>query len=203
MDTRYLVFTFADSYFSHLSVLPASTAGMGIRVSIKPEYRITPPVRYQYRLILSSYCHALDIIYCQFLRNIEKTSMATCIFTQYILTLKLKSMVAFIHLFICKLQHSFFPKEYNRNFLFFILHKQNIQPEMFPQAKEVPQSKFHFDFEFEKKFLAEIEKNGFCNWSKFSSEYQPLKDPIPSKSSMVCLSPHSVQELIWYDECIS
>ncbi|KMZ67480.1 Proline-rich cell wall protein-like [Zostera marina] len=57
-------------------------------------------------------------------------------------------------------------------------------PELFPQAKEVPQSKFHFDFEFERKFLAEIEKNGFCNWSKFSSEYQPLKDHTSSNSSM-------------------
>ncbi|XP_010914292.1 uncharacterized protein [Elaeis guineensis] len=55
-------------------------------------------------------------------------------------------------------------------------------PQLAPQVAEVPRSTFQFDFEFEKKILAEAERDS-QNWSKFAVESQSSKT-APSTSSM-------------------
>ncbi|CAK9310755.1 unnamed protein product [Citrullus colocynthis] len=83
---------------SSQSPSPTSSSGLGIRVTIKPEYRITPP------------------------------------------------------------------------------------PQLSPQIGDIPRSNFQFDFEFEKKVLAEAEKET-PNWNRFGLEHLPSK-PVESTSSM-------------------
>ncbi|ONK69825.1 uncharacterized protein A4U43_C05F27130 [Asparagus officinalis] len=54
-------------------------------------------------------------------------------------------------------------------------------PPLAPQTAEVPRSTFHYDFDFEKKILAEAEK-GTQNWSRIAAETQSTKI-APSTSS--------------------
>ncbi|OMO53269.1 hypothetical protein CCACVL1_28769 [Corchorus capsularis] len=81
----------------HQSSSPSSSSGLGIRVALKPEYRITPP------------------------------------------------------------------------------------PQLSPQVGNIPRSNFQFDFEFERKLLAESEKESM-NWSRLGLENLPSK-PTESTSS--------------------
>ncbi|KAJ6832702.1 uncharacterized protein M6B38_124905 [Iris pallida] len=53
-------------------------------------------------------------------------------------------------------------------------------PQLSPQIGEVPRSTFQFDFDFEKKILAEAEKES-QNWSKLAAENLPSK-PMASTS---------------------
>uniref|UniRef100_A0A453QSV1 UBA domain-containing protein n=1 Tax=Aegilops tauschii subsp. strangulata TaxID=200361 RepID=A0A453QSV1_AEGTS len=51
-----------------------------------------------------------------------------------------------------------------------------LAPQLAPQMVEVPRSTFNFDFEYERKILAEAEKEN-PNWGKFvieSSNWMPL-----------------------------
>ncbi|KAF2312197.1 hypothetical protein P3X46_030501 [Hevea brasiliensis] len=47
-------------------------------------------------------------------------------------------------------------------------------PQLSPQVGDIPRSSFHFDFELERKILAEAEKESL-NWSKFGLENLPSK----------------------------
>ncbi|KAL5199618.1 hypothetical protein ABZP36_020821 [Zizania latifolia] len=49
-------------------------------------------------------------------------------------------------------------------------------PQLAPQLIEIPRSTFNFDFEYERKILAEAEKEN-PNWSKFVIESQSLPQP--------------------------
>ncbi|KAI3419572.1 UBA domain-containing protein [Psidium guajava] len=81
-----------SSSFHHTAPPPSSSSGLGIRVAVKPEYRITPP------------------------------------------------------------------------------------PQLLPQMGDIPRSNFQFDFDFERKVLAEIEKEN-PDWSRLGLEN------LPSRSS--------------------
>ncbi|KAM7499740.1 hypothetical protein LguiA_024154 [Lonicera macranthoides] len=52
-------------------------------------------------------------------------------------------------------------------------------PQMSPQIGDIPRSTFQFDFEFERKILAEAEKET-QNWSKLGQENLPSKYTEPS-----------------------
>jgi hypothetical protein len=45
----------------------------------------------------------------------------------------------------------------------------SVQPQVAPHMAEIPRSTFNFDFEFERKILAEAEKEN-PNWNKFVVE---------------------------------
>lgn len=80
-------------------------------------------------------------------------------------------------------------------------------PQLLPQVGDIPRSTFQFDFEFERKILAEAEK-GSHNWSRFGLENLPAKttestssatssagsvsDPIASKYILAGLSQEAV-----------
>ncbi|CAI9092356.1 OLC1v1027572C1 [Oldenlandia corymbosa var. corymbosa] len=49
-------------------------------------------------------------------------------------------------------------------------------PPLSPQIRDIPRSNFHFDFEFERKVLAEAEKEA-PNWSRLGLENLPSKPP--------------------------
>ncbi|KNA25301.1 hypothetical protein SOVF_007850 [Spinacia oleracea] len=49
-------------------------------------------------------------------------------------------------------------------------------PQMFPQMGDIPRSTFRFDFDLEKKILAEAEKEN-QNWSRLASENLPSRTP--------------------------
>lgn len=51
---------------------------------------------------------------------------------------------------------------------------QKFQPQLAQPMPEVPRSTFKFDFEFEKRILAEAEKES-QNWSRFAAENQSSK----------------------------
>ncbi|BAF18793.1 uncharacterized protein [Oryza sativa Japonica Group] len=53
-------------------------------------------------------------------------------------------------------------------------------PQLPPQLTEIPRSTFNFDFEYERKILAEAEKEN-PNWSKFVIESQPPPPPQPPR----------------------
>ncbi|KAM7267231.1 hypothetical protein ACFE04_009397 [Oxalis oulophora] len=55
-------------------------------------------------------------------------------------------------------------------------------PQLSPQIGEIPRSNFHFDFEFEKKLLAESEKDAQY-WTKLGLENLPSGSARPSSSS--------------------
>ncbi|KAG7035731.1 hypothetical protein SDJN02_02529 [Cucurbita argyrosperma subsp. argyrosperma] len=55
-------------------------------------------------------------------------------------------------------------------------------PQLSPQVGDIPRSNFQFDFEFEKKVLAEAEKET-PNWNRFGLEHPPSR-PVESSSSM-------------------
>lgn len=55
-----------------------------------------------------------------------------------------------------------------------------LQPQLPPQLTEIPRSTFNFDFEYERKILAEAEKEN-PNWSKFVIESQPPPPPQPPR----------------------
>ncbi|XVF12607.1 hypothetical protein REPUB_Repub08aG0133600 [Reevesia pubescens] len=82
----------------HQTTSPSSSSGLGIRVALKPEYRITPP------------------------------------------------------------------------------------PQLSPQVGDIPRSNFQFDFEFERKILAEADKENM-NWSRLGLENLPSSKPTQSTSS--------------------
>ncbi|KAL0924071.1 hypothetical protein M5K25_004876 [Dendrobium thyrsiflorum] len=62
-------------------------------------------------------------------------------------------------------------------------YRMNPPPQLAPQLAEVPRCTFQFDFDFERRILAEAEK-GNQNWIKIASESQPSKAaPSTSMSS--------------------
>ncbi|XWS61276.1 hypothetical protein CRYUN_Cryun07bG0112400 [Craigia yunnanensis] len=56
-------------------------------------------------------------------------------------------------------------------------------PQLSPQVGDIPRSNFQFDFEFERKILAEADKESM-NWSRLGLENLPSK-PTESTSSPV------------------
>ncbi|XP_030967291.1 uncharacterized protein LOC115987827 [Quercus lobata] len=56
-------------------------------------------------------------------------------------------------------------------------------PQLSTQIGDIPRSNFQFDFEFERKILAEAEKDS-QNWSRFGPENLPSRN-TESTSSMV------------------
>ncbi|KAF5743482.1 hypothetical protein HS088_TW08G00066 [Tripterygium wilfordii] len=54
-------------------------------------------------------------------------------------------------------------------------------PRLSPQVGDIPRSNFRFDFELERKILAEAEKEG-QNWSKFGLENLPSRTPERTSS---------------------
>ncbi|KAE8728239.1 HAT transposon superfamily isoform 1 [Hibiscus syriacus] len=94
----------------HQTSAPSTSSGLGIRVALKPEYRITPP------------------------------------------------------------------------------------PQLSPQVADIPRSNFQFDFDFERKILAEAEKESM-NWSKLGLENFSSK-PTETTSSMGANSDHVVSKYI-------
>lgn len=69
-------------------------------------------------------------------------------------------------------------------YIFTIFFTVTSQPPMAPQIAEIPRSTFQFDFDFERKILADAEKGG-QNWSRIAAEVQPTKTAA-STSSSVC-----------------
>ncbi|KAK4792118.1 hypothetical protein SAY86_022553 [Trapa natans] len=59
-------------------------------------------------------------------------------------------------------------------------YRINPPPHMLPYMGDVPRSSFHFNFDFERKILAEAEKEN-PNWGKLAMENQPLRtaEPVP------------------------
>jgi hypothetical protein len=55
-------------------------------------------------------------------------------------------------------------------------------PQLSPQIGEIPRSNFQFDFEFERKLLAETEKDGQY-WTKLGLENLPSNPTEPTSSS--------------------
>ncbi|XP_049937093.1 uncharacterized protein LOC116266537 [Nymphaea colorata] len=80
-----------------------------------------------------------------------------------------------------------------------------VPPELSPQMAEIPRSTFQFDFDLERKILAEAEKDG-QNWSSMVVENEPTsrtpetsslsfsipQDPLVSKYVALGLSPEAV-----------
>lgn len=61
----------------------------------------------------------------------------------------------------------------------------SFQPQLPPQMVEIPRSTFNFDFEYERRILAEAEKEN-PNWSKFVVERQaPPPVPVPQQASYI------------------
>ncbi|XP_020217880.1 uncharacterized protein LOC109801264 isoform X2 [Cajanus cajan] len=56
-------------------------------------------------------------------------------------------------------------------------------PHLSSHAGDNPRSNFQFDFELERKILAEAQKDN-PNWSKFGSEYMPTKSSDTSTSKI-------------------
>ncbi|XP_022157119.1 uncharacterized protein LOC111023918 isoform X2 [Momordica charantia] len=54
-------------------------------------------------------------------------------------------------------------------------------PQLSPQIRDIPRSNFQFDFEFEKKVLAEAEKET-QNWSRFGLDNLPAKPGEPTST---------------------
>ncbi|XP_020217879.1 uncharacterized protein LOC109801264 isoform X1 [Cajanus cajan] len=61
-------------------------------------------------------------------------------------------------------------------------------PHLSSHAGDNPRSNFQFDFELERKILAEAQKDN-PNWSKFGSEYMPTKSSDTSTSKVTALDP--------------
>lgn len=59
-----------------------------------------------------------------------------------------------------------------------------LQPHLSPHGGDNPRSNFQFDFELERKILAEADKDN-PNWSKFGSENIPTK-VSDSSTAKVC-----------------
>ncbi|KAL5539817.1 hypothetical protein UlMin_044053 [Ulmus minor] len=60
-------------------------------------------------------------------------------------------------------------------------HRITPPPQLSPHVGDIPRSNFSFDFEFERKILAEAEKDS-QNWVKFGMENLPSRN-VPSTSS--------------------
>ncbi|XP_022734271.1 uncharacterized protein LOC111287858 [Durio zibethinus] len=67
-------------------------------------------------------------------------------------------------------------------------------PQLSPQVGDIPRSNFQFDFEFERKVLAEADKESM-NWSRLGLENLPSK-PTQSTSSPVANSDPVVSKYI-------
>ncbi|CAM8900529.1 unnamed protein product [Rhodiola kirilowii] len=89
----------SSSSHHQTAAAPSSSTGLGIRVAIKPEYRITPP------------------------------------------------------------------------------------PQLLSQAGDIPRNTFEFDFQLEKRIMAEVERDA-QNWSKAVSDLFPTKTPEPTSSAV-------------------
>ncbi|XP_050223933.1 uncharacterized protein LOC126673730 [Mercurialis annua] len=61
-------------------------------------------------------------------------------------------------------------------------YRITVPPQLSPLAGDIPRSNFHFDFDFERRILAEAEKE-VQNWSKLGMENLPFKQ-TESTSSM-------------------
>ncbi|KAK6936737.1 hypothetical protein RJ641_033767 [Dillenia turbinata] len=61
-------------------------------------------------------------------------------------------------------------------------------PPLSPHIGDIPRSTFQFDFDFERKILAEAEKEA-QNWSKLSLENLPPKPSVPASSSGLMADP--------------
>ncbi|KAL6606149.1 hypothetical protein ACP70R_041802 [Stipagrostis hirtigluma subsp. patula] len=57
-------------------------------------------------------------------------------------------------------------------------------PQLAPHMVEIPRSTFNFDFEYERRILAEAEKDN-PNWSKFVVERQTPPPPVPQQARPV------------------
>ncbi|XP_078431800.1 ubiquitin-associated/translation elongation factor EF1B protein isoform X2 [Wolffia australiana] len=70
-------------------------------------------------------------------------------------------------------------------------------PQLAPQVAEVPRSQFNFDFDFEKRIIAEAEKD-VKNWNRFVAENPspsfngPASDPVVEKYAMLGLGREAV-----------
>ncbi|PKI52109.1 hypothetical protein CRG98_027525 [Punica granatum] len=65
----------------------------------------------------------------------------------------------------------------------------NSPPLLSPQVADIPRSSFQFNFDFERKILAEAEKES-QNWSKIAPEN------VPSRASRSCPSPVRCRTLL-------
>ncbi|KAJ3683072.1 hypothetical protein LUZ60_013299 [Juncus effusus] len=61
-------------------------------------------------------------------------------------------------------------------------------PQMLPQIQDLPRSSFRYDFEFEKRILAEAEKES-PNWDRFTPDKSSTHHHSVSKPSSSSLSP--------------
>ncbi|CAL5405229.1 unnamed protein product [Camellia sinensis] len=136
----------ASSFHHNSPSSSSSSSGLGIRVAIKPEYRITPPVPNDSVCSKSSSCKSLvQIMWCH--QGAEEAIHVVSVrgHRQRLCTLLLG------------------------------------RPQMSPQLGEIPRSTFQFDFELERKILAEAEKES-QNWSRIGIENHSSK-PAESTSS--------------------
>lgn len=62
----------------------------------------------------------------------------------------------------------------HESFFFNLLQKVPFQPPLAAQMPNIPRSTFQFDFDFERRILAEAEKET-QNWGKIAGETQPSK----------------------------
>ncbi|CAL5407918.1 unnamed protein product [Camellia sinensis] len=126
------------SSFHHNSPSSSSSSGLGIRVAIKPEYRITPP-----QIVIMQKPSSDNVVSPRGRRSNP-----------------------------CSISEGASPKT---------LHSVALEPQMSPQLGEIPRSTFQFDFELERKILAEAEKES-QNWSRIGIENHSSK-PAESTSS--------------------
>eukprot|EP00262_Sarcandra_glabra_P019225 TRINITY_DN7173_c0_g1_i1.p1 TRINITY_DN7173_c0_g1~~TRINITY_DN7173_c0_g1_i1.p1 ORF type:complete len:240 (-),score=36.35 TRINITY_DN7173_c0_g1_i1:261-902(-) len=63
-------------------------------------------------------------------------------------------------------------------------YRITLPPLLSPQMGDIPRSTFQFDFDFEKKLLAEAEK-GSQNWTRIAQENQPSKTAEKTSSGSV------------------
>ncbi|KAF7816735.1 Ubiquitin-associated 1 [Senna tora] len=129
----------------HQTSTHSASSGSGIKVAVKQEYRITPPVRFALMVsVVTMLCFAL-----------QNLSVNTCYSTFN--ANSGAGMLSFLYSF-----SSFHGPPSDKN------------PRLSPTAGDIPRSNFQFDFELERQFLAEAEKES-ANWSRFGMENLPTK----------------------------
>ncbi|XP_024022340.1 uncharacterized protein LOC21394731 [Morus notabilis] len=76
----------------------------------------------------------------------------------------------------------------------YLLHSFRFPPQLSPQVGEIPRSNFQFDFELERKILAEAEKEN-QNWVKLGLENHPSRT-VSSTSSVGSVADPTVSKYI-------
>ncbi|RDY09108.1 hypothetical protein CR513_06573, partial [Mucuna pruriens] len=161
----------------HHSSPPPSSPGLGIRVFVKPEYRITPPLASMMWFSQGSY--QLVSEFSTMSLSSKKATWVVMPTLQCLCMTSQRTNVHPAHVGTGTAEHGG-------------MLGSNCKPHLLPHSGDIPRSNFQFDFGLERKILAEANKEN-PNWSKFGMENLPTKvtesaspkvsvsDPIVSK----------------------